>query len=146
MEILTVKKHIDGYLVNGATCFVPAVEGNAQYELIKQWIDDGNIPEPEFSESQLETIVANKFKDAKQKASDSIVVTVDGLVFDGNASARLNMMSAIESYQLLNITESEWKLADNSIALVNINQIKQALALSIQEFGRIVMCNTIDEL
>ena len=54
-EIKTVKASGNGYLLNG-TMSVPMVDGNREYELIKLWISEGNTPEPEFSEEELEAI------------------------------------------------------------------------------------------
>ena len=92
---------------------------------------------------QLET----EFKNAKEQALNSIVVTTTlENSFDGNERARTNMLSAIMSAEVLNKTETNWKLADNTSKLIGINELKEALALSIQEVGRIVNCTTIEEL
>ena len=45
MQIETVKLQQNGYLLNG-TMLVPMAPGNSEYELIKQWISEGNTPEP----------------------------------------------------------------------------------------------------
>ena len=50
--IQTVKIQGQGYLLNG-TMHVPKADGNREYELIKQWIAQGNTPEPEFTEEEL---------------------------------------------------------------------------------------------
>lgn len=83
---------------------------------------------------------------AKDQALNSIVVTVNNKTFDGNETARTNMISAILSADLIGKTEETWKLADNTTALVTLTELKQALALAIQEVGRIVNCATIEEL
>ena len=54
-EIKSVKIQGNGYLLNG-TMSVPTADGNREYELIKLWISEGNTPEPEFSEEELEAI------------------------------------------------------------------------------------------
>jgi len=51
--IETVKIQGDGYLVNG-TMSVPAVEGNRHYKEIQDWIAEGNAPEPEFTQAELD--------------------------------------------------------------------------------------------
>ena len=56
------------------------------------------------------------------------------------------MISAILSADLIGKTEETWKLADNSTVLVTLMELKQALALAVQEVGRIVKCTTIGEL
>lgn len=50
--IQTVKIQGEGYLLNGIMN-IPKVNGNREYELIKQWLEDGNTPEPEFTEEEL---------------------------------------------------------------------------------------------
>lgn len=67
--------------------------------------------------------------------------TENGNTFDGNETARNNMLSAIASAEFMDNTEEYWKLADNSTVLVQLPELKEALALSIQEVGRIVVEN-----
>lgn len=51
-------------LENGSIySYVSKVDGNIEYELIKQWLAEGNIPEPEFTEEEL----------AKQKQDKDIL-------------------------------------------------------------------------
>lgn len=52
MKITTVKKQQSGYLLNGFI-FVPNDEQNLEFQLIKQWLEKGNIPEPEFTYEEL---------------------------------------------------------------------------------------------
>ena len=58
MEILSVKIQGQGYLLNG-NMSVPKADGNREYELIKEWLVEGNIPEPEFTEEELAQQVIN---------------------------------------------------------------------------------------
>ena len=53
MKIQTVKIQGQGYLLNG-NMSVPKADGNMEYELIKQWIAEGNTPEPEFTEEEIQ--------------------------------------------------------------------------------------------
>ena len=69
MEIQTVKIQGQGYLLNG-TMHVPGnADGNREYELIKKWLADGNTPEPEFTEDELE---AKRIQSIKAKAAELI--------------------------------------------------------------------------
>ena len=90
--------------------------------------------------------IKSELKSAKKLALDNIVVDVDGKLFDGNETARLNIMSAIQSSELFGLNETGWKLADNTAVLVNLAELKMALALSIEEVGRIVMVTKIEDL
>lgn len=66
------------------------------------------------------------------------VTTANGNTFDGNETARNNMTSAITSAEFIGKTEEYWKLVDNSTVLIQLLELKEALALSIQEVGNIV--------
>ena len=50
-DIKSVKIKGEFYLVNG-TIAVPKTDGNREYELIKQWLVEGNTPEPEYTEEE----------------------------------------------------------------------------------------------
>lgn len=80
-----------------------------------------------------------RLKAEKQQRLNTLVVTTsNGNTFDGNLEARTNMTSAILSADLIGLTEEKWKLADNSIKLIQLSELKEALALAIQEVGNIV--------
>jgi hypothetical protein len=69
------------------------------------------------------------------------VTTQSGNTFDGNETARNNMMSAIMAADIIGQTESDWKLANNTVAHITLDELKEALALSIQRVGEIVLAN-----
>lgn len=65
-EIKSVKINGCGYLLNWN------IYTNGDNELIKQWLSEGNIPEPEFTDEELIAIeIANK----KQEALNYLVNT-----------------------------------------------------------------------
>ena len=97
-------------------------------------------------EVQKQLQIVQELKDAKTQALNTIVVTVNDKTFDGNETARTNMVSAILSADLIGKNEETWKLADNTTVLVTLVELKQALALAIREVGRIVKCTIIGEL
>lgn len=78
-------------------------------------------------------------KRAKQLHLDTIIVNVNGNEFDGNDKARLNMISAIQSAEVVGIDKNYWKLADNNVVEVTVGELKQALAKAIQRVGEIVV-------
>ena len=139
--IETVKIQGTGYLLNG-TMYVPKADGNSEYELIKQWIAEGNEPEAEFTDEELESKLAletyNATKAAKELALNSITVEVNGKVFDGRAKDQVNIMAAIQAAELLNKTEETWVLNDDTKEIVTVDELKLALALAIQRVGEIV--------
>lgn len=95
--------------------------------------------EPPLTPAELATIAALEAKQAKEAALATITVAIaSGKVFDGNDRARNNMLSAITAASFLGQTTANWKLADNTVALVTLDEVKEALALSIQRVGEIV--------
>ena len=77
-EIQTVKIQGEGFLLNGEMS-VPKCDGNKEYELIKQWLSEGNTPEPEFTEAELAQQALNKsIAEAKAYlASTDFKMTID---------------------------------------------------------------------
>ena len=115
-------------------------------KLIEEAMNNFTMPsQEELDKINLDNLKV-ELKSAKKIALDNIVVDVDGKLFDGNETARLNIMSAIQASELVELNETGWKLADNTAVLVNLNELKMALALSIQEVGRIVMVTKIEDL
>lgn len=104
------------------------------------------LPDEDFSETmpatsqyQIEALAEADAKRDKLLALNSIIVTTSsGKVFDGNETARNNMISAIMTAEFVGQTSAEWKLADNSKAIVSVDEVKEALSLSIQRVGEIV--------
>ena len=89
-------------------------------------------------------ILKNEYLTIQKKAkkveqlNTLVVTTSQGNIFDGNETARLNMVSAIQSADLLGQISNNWKLADNTVKEISLNELKEALALSIQKVGEIV--------
>lgn len=78
-EIQTVKIQGSGWLLNNVMHVPGSAPGNKEYELIKQWLVEGNIPEPEFTEEELQITSWNKqIQEAKTYlASTDFYMTVD---------------------------------------------------------------------
>ena len=72
MEIQTVKIQGQSYLLNGVIHVPGNAPGNKEYELIKQWLAEGNEPEPEFTEEELQITSINKqIQEAKIYLADT---------------------------------------------------------------------------
>ncbi|MEF6897675.1 DUF4376 domain-containing protein, partial [Escherichia coli] len=80
-------------------------------------------------ETAQDAVAAKKLRDA---AVAAIKVTVSGKVFDGDEVAQGRMARAVAAAESATITTYQWKLADNSIAAVSLDELKQALALAFQ--------------
>ncbi len=99
-------------------------------EISKNWIEDIELKK-EYENSV-------KKVEKERRLNSIMVTTANGNTFDGNETARNNMLSAITSAEFIGKTEETWKLADNSTVIVQLPELKEALALSIQEVGNIV--------
>lgn len=65
------------------------------------------------------------------------ITTSKGNTFDANNQARLDMQNAITSSDFLVVTQTKWRVADNSEVLIELIELKEALALAIQEYARV---------
>jgi len=93
--------------------------------------EDGDTPNTlMISQDQID-------KHEKVARVDNILVTVGGNIFNGNNFSQDRMTSAIHAADIIGTTELQWKLADNTIATVPLNELKEALVLSINELSNI---------
>ena len=109
MKIKTVKIQGLGYLLNGIMSVPGNADGNREYELIKQWLSEGNTPEPEFTEEELQITSINKqIQEAKTYlASTDFYMTVDKYVeLDEARKVELTTKRA-EARELINTLEAE---------------------------------------
>lgn len=65
------------------------------------------------------------------------VTTTSGKVFDANNQARLDISNGILVSEVAGITETTWRLADNSEVLTTVTELKEALMLALTEYARI---------
>ena len=82
----------------------------------------------EFETAQ-DAVVAKKLRDA---AVAAIKVTVNGKVFDGDEVAQGRISRAVAAAESAGVSAYQWKLADNSVVAVSLDELKQALALAFQ--------------
>jgi len=53
---MKVKLQSDGWNLDGMS--VPNEPGNRHYQMIQEWIAEGNIPEPEFTQAEIDATAA----------------------------------------------------------------------------------------
>ena len=83
-------------------------------------------------------------KQAKVEALDRITVTTTaGNTFDGRDKDQLRMLAALQSAQFLGMFNTQWKLSNNSAIQVSVEELREALALSIQATGNIIIGGTV---
>lgn len=69
--------------------------------------------------------------------STMVVTTQSGKVFDADVQARLNISNAITVSDAVGVTETVWRLADNSEVLVTVAELREALMLALTEYARL---------
>ena len=109
MEIISVKTQGQGYLLNGTMSVPGNADGNKEYELIKQWLQEGNTPEPEFTEEELQITSINKqIQEAKTYLADTdFYMTVDKYAeLDEVRKVELTTKRA-EAREVINTLEAE---------------------------------------
>lgn len=106
--IYTVKIQGQGYLLNGVMS-VPKADGNKEYELIKQWLSEGNIPEPEFTEEELRITSINKQIQESKTYLASTAWYVERLndPSSGKAIPEEVLAKRAEARELINTLEAE---------------------------------------
>ena len=58
-------------LADGAC--IPFADGNRDYEEYKLWLEEGNTPEPEFTEEELKTKFENEFRQNRDNLLSTVV-------------------------------------------------------------------------
>lgn len=76
-------------------------------------------------------------KAQRQSAIDTLTVTIDGMVFDGDETSQTRMARAIVVMQAASIPTISWVLHDNTVATVTVTQLTQALAAAGAEQARL---------
>ena len=107
--IKTVKIQGQGYLLNGTMSVPGNADGNKEYELIKQWLLEGNIPEPEFTKEELQITSINKqIQEAKvYLASTAWYVERLNDPSSGKAIPEEVLTKRAEARELINTLEAE---------------------------------------
>ena len=73
----------------------------------------------------------------KEQAIREITVDVNSKAFDGDEVSQGRMLRAIQIAAVTGETATQWKLADNSIVDVTLDELKEALMLAGKEMSKI---------
>ena len=106
---------------------IEPIDGHRRFRVVA-------IPAP-TPEEQQQALMEQK-KALRAEAVSKITVTVDGMEFDGDETAQDRMARAITMFQANNLPadyQTDWVLADNTIAKVTVTQLSQALLLAGKE-------------
>lgn len=142
MEIKSVKIQGECYLVN-ESIGVPRDNSNLEYKLIKEWLDEGNIPDPEFTEVELQAQAKAEVERIKEDTLARLTVTItSGKVFYADLASKLDIETAIRIAIKKGITEQEWKLAQaingTQYVVVTLAELEEASYLALNTKGTLV--------
>lgn len=76
-EIQAVKIQGNGWLLNNVMHVPGNAPGNSEYELIKQWLLEGNTPEPEFTDEELLKQKQDKFRAERNLLLDKADIEIN---------------------------------------------------------------------
>lgn len=106
-SIISVKVQGSGWLLNNVMHVPGNAPGNREYELIKQWLAEGNIPEPEFTyeelaqqELQVKIQVVNQFLKDTDWVNDYKLRHDLGLELIPETSSKWKILNKREEYKL----------------------------------------------
>lgn len=85
-----------------------------------------------------EELEARRLAEAKRIRAEqvgTIIVEVDGMPFDGGEHAQARMANAIKASEILGRSSVIWVLANDEVANVTVEQLKEAFAKSVVTMG-----------
>ena len=85
----------------------------------------------------LKPVTVNLYVQRESAVSSITITTTSDKTFDGDEKSQDRMLRAISIASIMGQTETQWKLADNTIVMVTLDELKEALALAGQEMSRI---------
>ena len=95
---------------------------------VQTWVQTPRPPEEVAAEELAHA------KTERAEAVSRIIVTVDGMQFDGDETSQTRMSRAVVLAAVfdndLDVTTTKWVLADNTVAYPTIRQLAQALMLA----------------
>ena len=98
---------------------------------VQTWVQTPRPPEEVAAEELAQA------KTERAEAVSRIIVTVDGMQFDGDETSQTRMSRAVVLAAVfgkdLDATTTKWILADNTVAYPTIRQLAQALMLAGEE-------------
>ena len=87
--------------------------------------------------SDEEKVSAYNKKVKERSVSSILITTVAGKIFDGDELSQDRMLRAIRIAEITGNTTTQWKLADNSIVEVTLDELKEALSLAGDQISNI---------
>ena len=119
------------------------VHGDCSYKIfcLEEKTSEEGVVSFKYGKAEGQKGIPEKVLDKEIKRyllSNIKVTTSNGNTFDGNETARNNMLSSILTSGFGSNNTFIWKLADNSFAEVSKEELEEALILSVEEVGRIV--------
>lgn len=90
---------------------------------------------PTMSQEEIEAQRLAEAKRIRAEQVGTIIVEVDGMPFDGGEHAQARMANAIKASEILGRSSVIWVLANDKVATVTVEQLKEAFAKSVVTMG-----------
>jgi hypothetical protein len=93
-----------------------------------------------FKEKQVykEDEIINVKAVQKEEQKKMIVTISTGKTFDADSTSRINMVAGILASSFAGLTTTNWKLADNTIVEITLDELKEANLVALTTFGNII--------
>lgn len=99
--------------------------------------EGASLAEPEPTAEELAAQELTQAKAERAEAVSKIIVEVDGMPFDGGEHAQARMAHAIKASEILGRSSVIWVLANDEVATVTIEQLKEAFAKAVDAMGEL---------
>jgi len=126
-EPAPIERHGDGY------------QFRYNIEQVERETDDGTVTEYRYDYIDVPMgepgadLNRSYYKAVRAAKMDSLTVaTTGGKVFDADEISQARMARALQTADFTGQTETPWVLADNSVANVSADEMREALALAMQ--------------
>lgn len=86
----------------------------------------------EEKEEQTEEMRLALAKQIRANEVRNITIDVEGMIFDGDEVSQGRLRNAIEAMKVSGKEEIEWKLADEKVALVTLEQLESAFVQAVE--------------
>lgn len=97
----------------------------------------GEFVEAESNPRLLDTTKYTKFRERESKISSLVVTIASGKSFDADEKSQSRMLLALQTAQITGQKTTRWKMADNAIQEITLEELKEALSLAANKMSEI---------
>lgn len=95
-------------------------------------VNSAQVAQTKLTPPDADTMLALRKAERAAAVAAIVVTTTSGKTFDGDEDSQARMSRALLVAQITGQTETTWVLANNVPTLINLDELHEALALSMQ--------------